>query len=59
MKGVSGYTTLCIPTAFCSYTGEALDIKTPLLRSEEVLSHAAVRLLKLMVRVELCVCLCV
>ena len=34
-------TTLYIPTAFCSYTGEALDKKTPLLRSMEVLSNAA------------------
>ena len=39
--------TLCIPTAFCSYTGEALDIKTPLLRSMEALSTQAVRVLKL------------
>lgn len=40
-------TTLYIPTAFCSYTGEALDKKTPLLRSMEVLSKAACRSLKL------------
>ncbi len=40
-------TTLYIPTAFCSYTGEALDKKTPLLRSMEVLSKAACRTLKL------------
>lgn len=39
--------TLCIPTAFCSYTGEALDKKTPLLRSMEAISVQAVRLLKL------------
>ncbi|MDY4813700.1 MAG: glutamine synthetase III [Ruminococcus sp.] len=39
-------TTLYIPTAFCSYTGEALDKKTPLLRSMEVLSNAACRSLK-------------
>ena len=39
--------TLCIPTAFCSYTGEALDKKTPLLRSMEALSKQAVRLVKL------------
>lgn len=39
--------TLCIPTAFCSYTGEALDKKTPLLRSMEALSNQAVRILKL------------
>lgn len=38
---------LYIPTAFCSYTGEALDKKTPLLRSMEALSRQAVRLLKL------------
>ncbi len=38
--------TLCIPTAFCSYTGEALDKKTPLLRSMEALSRQAVRVLK-------------
>ncbi len=40
-------TTLCIPTAFCSWTGEALDKKTPLLRSMEALSKHAVRILKL------------
>ena len=38
---------LCIPTAFCSYGGEALDKKTPLLRSMETLSEQAVRILKL------------
>ncbi len=38
--------TLCIPTAFCAYTGEALDRKTPLLRSMQVLSSAAKRLMK-------------
>lgn len=38
---------LCIPTAFCSYGGEALDTKTPLLRSMEALSRQAVRVLKL------------
>jgi glutamine synthetase len=38
--------TLCIPTAFCSWTGEALDKKTPLLRSAEVLSRNAVKLLR-------------
>jgi len=38
--------TLCIPTAFCSWTGEALDKKTPLLRSCEAISRAAVRLLR-------------
>ena len=39
--------TLCIPTAFCSYTGEALDQKTPLLRSMEALSQQSLRLLRL------------
>ena len=39
--------TLCIPTAFCSYGGEALDKKTPLLRSMEELSNQAMRILKL------------
>ncbi len=39
--------TLCIPTAFCSYTGEALDKKTPLLRSMEALSKEAVKVLHL------------
>ena len=39
--------TLYIPTAFCSYTGEVLDKKTPLLRSMEVISEQAVRILKL------------
>ena len=39
--------TLCIPTAFCSYGGEALDKKTPLLRSMEAISKQAKRLLKL------------
>lgn len=39
--------TLCIPTAFCSYTGEALDQKTPLLRSMEAVSKQALRLLRL------------
>ncbi|MCB1177517.1 MAG: glutamine synthetase III [Leptospiraceae bacterium] len=40
-------TTLCIPTAFVSYTGEALDKKTPLLRSMDALSAQALRILKL------------
>ncbi len=40
-------TTLCIPTAFCSWTGEALDKKTPLLRSMQVLNTQAQRLLKI------------
>lgn len=39
--------TLCIPTAFCSYSGDALDTKTPLLRSMEALNRSAKRLLKL------------
>ena len=39
--------TLCIPTAFCSYTGESLDKKTPLLRSMEALSKQALRIVKL------------
>ena len=39
--------TLCVPTAFCSYTGEALDKKTPLLRSMQAISKQAVRVLKL------------
>lgn len=39
--------TLCIPTAFCSYGGEALDRKTPLLRSMEAINKQAMRILKL------------
>lgn len=39
--------TLCIPTAFCAYGGEALDKKTPLLRSMEALNKQALRILKL------------
>ena len=39
--------TLCIPTAFCSYSGEALDKKTPLLRSMQALNRQALRVLKL------------
>ena len=38
--------TLCIPTAFCAYTGAALDMKTPLLRSIQALSRATERLMK-------------
>ena len=45
-------TVLCIPTAFCSYTGEALDKKTPLLRSMEVISDQAVRVLHLLGKTE-------
>ena len=39
--------TLCVPTAFCSYSGEALDKKTPLLRSMEAIDKQAMRVLKL------------
>ena len=39
--------TLCIPTVFCSYGGEALDKKTPLLRSMEVINRQAMRIMKL------------
>ena len=44
--------TLCIPTAFCSYSGEVLDKKTPLLRSMEVISTEALRILKLFGKTE-------
>ncbi|HMW59537.1 MAG TPA: glutamine synthetase III, partial [Leptospiraceae bacterium] len=47
LKEDEGGLTLCIPTAFCSYTGEALDKKTPLLRSMDALSREAVRVLRL------------
>lgn len=40
--------TLCIPTAFCSYTGEALDQKTPLMRSMEAINIQSLRLLRLL-----------
>lgn len=43
----AGVVTLCIPTAFCSYTGEALDRKTPLLRSMAALNKQALRILRL------------
>jgi glutamine synthetase len=43
----AGTATLCIPTAFVSWTGEALDKKTPLLRSMEALSEQAMRILKI------------
>lgn len=43
----AGGATLCIPTAFCSYTGESLDQKTPLLRSMEALNEQALRLIRL------------
>ncbi len=39
--------TLCIPTVFCSYTGEILDKKTPLLRSMDAINHEALRVLRL------------
>ena len=42
----AGYVTLCIPTVFVSYTGEALDKKTPLLRSMEAVSRQALRVLR-------------
>ena len=45
-EGAQG-ATLCIPTAFCSYTGEALDQKTPLLRSMDAVNEQALRILKL------------
>jgi glutamine synthetase len=45
-EDAAGYVTLCIPTAFCSYTGEALDKKTPMLRSMEAVSRQAVRVLR-------------
>lgn len=47
LKEEGGAVTLCIPTAFCSYTGEALDKKTPLLRSMEALSKQVIRILRL------------
>lgn len=43
----AGGATLCIPTAFCSYKGEALDQKTPLLRSMEALNKETLRLIRL------------
>lgn len=42
-----GGATLCIPTAFCSYTGEALDQKTPLLRSMDAINKEALRIIRL------------
>jgi glutamine synthetase len=45
-EDASGNVTLCIPTAFCSYTSEALDKKTPLLRSMEAINKQALRVLK-------------
>ncbi len=46
--------TLCIPTAFCSYGGEALDKKTPLLRSMEAIDRAALRILRLFGNTDAC-----
>ncbi len=48
IKEAENGATLCIPTAFCSWTGEALDKKTPLLRSAEALTSAAIRVLRLL-----------
>ena len=48
LRETTNGSTLCIPTAFCSWTGEALDEKTPLLRSTEALNREAVRLLRLL-----------
>ena len=47
-EDAAGDVTLCIPTAFCSYNGEALDKKTPLLRSMEAVSKQAMRVLKVL-----------
>lgn len=47
-RSSSGAGVLCIPTAFCAYTGEALDKKTPLLRSMNAVDRATVRLLRLL-----------
>lgn len=47
LKEDLGGKTLCIPTAFCSYNGEALDKKTPLLRSVQAISKQALRILRL------------
>ncbi|MBR6022573.1 MAG: glutamine synthetase III [Kiritimatiellae bacterium] len=46
VRRVGSTVTLCIPTAFCSYTGEALDLKTPLLRSIQALHRAVARLME-------------
>src|SRR3990167_7073474 len=45
-EDAAGGVTLCIPTAFCSYTSEALDKKTPLLRSMDAVSKQALRVLR-------------
>ncbi|MDD4924825.1 MAG: glutamine synthetase III [Dehalococcoidales bacterium] len=47
IRGYDGMTTLCIPTVFCSYTGEVLDKKTPLLKAMEAINKQALRVLKL------------
>ncbi|MFM1830170.1 MAG: hypothetical protein RLZZ558_510 [Planctomycetota bacterium] len=47
LRNPGGVTTLCIPTAFVSWTGEALDKKTPLLRSIRAVSRQAMRILKI------------
>ena len=52
VKRHSNGATLCIPTAFCAYTGEALDKKTPLLRSMQALDRSVKRLMKLFARPE-------
>ena len=49
-RSLEGCATLCIPTAFCAYTGEALDKKTPLLRSMQALDKSVKRLMKLFAR---------
>ncbi|MFM1872699.1 MAG: Glutamine synthetase [Planctomycetota bacterium] len=48
LRETTNGSTLCIPTAFCSWTGEALDEKTPLLRSTEALNKQAMRMLRLL-----------
>jgi len=52
IKRHSNGATLCIPTAFCAYTGEALDKKTPLLRSMQALEKSVKRLMRLFARPE-------
>lgn len=52
IKRHSNGATLCIPTAFCAYTGEALDKKTPLLRSMQALDRSLKRLMKLFGKAE-------
>ena len=52
IKRHSNGATLCIPTAFCAYTGEALDKKTPLLRSMQALDKSVKRLMKLFAKPE-------